>query len=77
MMVTLLLASEVLTEPGGKAQYATAAAFQLTVAVVIGFSVLASLCAFALPKGKTIQFRTAPRVPRAEQTIAEAAGDAR
>lgn len=50
MMVTLLLASEVLTEPGGKAQYATAAAFQLTVAVVIGFSVLATLCSFALPK---------------------------
>lgn len=53
MMVTLLLASEVLTEPGGKAQYATAAAFQLTVAVVIGFSVLATLCAFALPKRET------------------------
>ena len=53
MMVTLLLASEVLTEPGGKAQYATANAFQLTVAVVIGFSVLATLCSFALPKTKT------------------------
>ena len=50
MMVTMLLASQVLTEPGGKAQYATTAAFQLTVAVVIGFSVLATLCAFALPK---------------------------
>jgi MFS family permease len=55
MMVTLLLASEVLQDPSGKAQYATAGAFQLTVGVVIGFSVLAALCAFALPKGSVAQ----------------------
>jgi MFS family permease len=52
MMVTTLLATEVLSDPAGKAQYATANAFQLTVMVVIGFSVLATLAAFALPKGE-------------------------
>jgi MFS family permease len=52
MMVTMLLASQVLMDPSGKAQYATAGAFQLTVAVVAGISVLATLCAFALPKSE-------------------------
>lgn len=55
MMVTSLLASEVLTEPGSKAQYATVGAFELTVTVVIGFSVLATLCAFALPKRAPVE----------------------
>lgn len=53
MMVTMLLATEVLQDPAGKAQYATAGAFQLTVGVVIGFSAFAALCAFALPKSNT------------------------
>jgi MFS family permease len=51
MMVTLLLASEVVKDPAGKGQFATEGAFQLTVLVVIIFSALATLCAFALPKG--------------------------
>lgn len=51
MVVTLLLSSQVVQDPDGKAQYPTAGAFELTVAVVIGFSILATLCAFALPKG--------------------------
>jgi MFS family permease len=50
MMVTGLLATQVLSDTSGKAQYATAGAFQLTILVVIGLSVLATLCAFALPK---------------------------
>lgn len=53
MMVTMLLATEVQQDPAGKAQYATTGAFQLTVGVVIGFSALAALCAFALPKNST------------------------
>jgi MFS family permease len=50
MMVTGLLASVVVKDPSGKAEYATAHAFQLTVLVVIALSILATLCAFALPK---------------------------
>jgi hypothetical protein len=50
MMVTGLLATQVLSDTSGKAQYATAGAFQLTILVVIGLSVLATLGAFALPK---------------------------
>jgi uncharacterized membrane protein len=50
MMVTMLLATKVLQDPSGNAQYATAEAFQLTVLVVIAFSILATICAFALPK---------------------------
>ncbi|MEY2926271.1 MAG: hypothetical protein RL367_748 [Pseudomonadota bacterium] len=53
MMVTVLLASQVVQDPASKAQYATADAFQLTVLVVIGFSIAATLCAFALPKGES------------------------
>jgi hypothetical protein len=45
-----LLATQVVQDPTGKAEYATAGAFQLTVLVVIAFSTLATLCAFALPK---------------------------
>jgi hypothetical protein len=41
-------------DPVGKAQYATAEAFKLTVLIVIIFSTLATLCAFALPKRKPI-----------------------
>jgi MFS family permease len=50
MMVTMLLATRVQQDPASKAQYATAGAFEATVAVVIGLSILATLCAFALPK---------------------------
>lgn len=50
MMATLLLASDFVTDTDSKAQYATESAFQLTVLVVIGFSVLATMCAFALPR---------------------------
>jgi MFS family permease len=50
MMVTVLLATQVVQDSTGKAEYATAGAFQLTVLVVIAFSTLATLCAFALPK---------------------------
>ena len=50
MMVTVLLASQVVQDPNGVAQYATPEAFKLTVMVVIAFSTLAALCAFALPK---------------------------
>jgi MFS family permease len=55
MMVTMLLATTVVQDPSGKAEYATAAAFQLTVLVVMAFSVLATLCAFALPKSRAVQ----------------------
>jgi MFS family permease len=54
MMVTGLLATQVLSDTSGKAQYATAGAFQLTILVVIGLSVLATLCAFALPKRQIV-----------------------
>jgi MFS family permease len=50
MMVTLLLATTIMQDPASKAQYATAEAFKLTVLVVIAFSIMATLCAFALPK---------------------------
>jgi MFS family permease len=50
MMVTVLLASKVLQDPTSSAQYATADAYKLTVLVVIAFSILATICAFALPK---------------------------
>jgi MFS family permease len=52
MMVTSLLASTIVQDPASSAQYATAEAFQLTVLVVIGISILAMLCAFALPDEK-------------------------
>jgi MFS family permease len=54
MMVTSLLATIVVQDPVGKAQYATAEAFKLTVLIVIIFSTLATLCAFALPKRKPL-----------------------
>jgi MFS family permease len=50
MMVTVLLATTIVQDTASKAQYATADAFKLTVMVVIVFSTLATLCAFALPK---------------------------
>jgi MFS family permease len=53
MMVTGLLASEIVKDPSSKAEYATANAFQFTVLSVIAFSILATICAFALPKRKT------------------------
>ena len=53
MMVTVLLASQVVQDPTGVAQYATPEAFRLTVFIVITFSALATLCAFALPKPET------------------------
>jgi MFS family permease len=54
MMVTGLLASEVVKDRATEAEYATAGAFQLTVLVVIFFSICATLCAFALPKRNQI-----------------------
>jgi MFS family permease len=52
MMVTVLLATQVVQDPNGVAQYATPEAFQLTVLVVIAFSTLAALCALALPNAQ-------------------------
>lgn len=52
MIVTSLLASQVVSDPATQAQYPTAVAFRLTIAVVIAFSVLVILAAFALPKGR-------------------------
>jgi len=52
MIVTTLLATEVVRDPASKAHYPTEGAFQLTLGVVILFSILATLCAFALPKGR-------------------------
>lgn len=52
MIVTSLLATEVVSDPASKAQYPTEAAFQQTLGVVIMFSILATICAFALPRGR-------------------------
>ena len=52
MIVTTLLATEVVSDAASKAQYPTEGAFKLTLIVVIFFSTLATLCAFALPKGR-------------------------
>lgn len=52
MIVTTLLATEVVSDTASKAEYPTERAFQLTLIVVIFFSTLATLCAFALPKGR-------------------------
>lgn len=60
MIVTTLLASQVVTDPASKAQYPNEAAFQLTIAVVVGFSILATLCAFALPRGRAMATGVAP-----------------
>jgi MFS family permease len=54
MIITTLLATEVVSDPSSKAQYPTEWAFQVTLCVVILFSVMATLCAFALPKGRAI-----------------------
>ena len=51
MLVTSLLAIEVVSDPSGKAQYPTEFAFQTTLLAVILLSLCATLCAFALPKG--------------------------
>ena len=47
-----LLASEVVRDPASNAQYPTEGAFQLTIVVVIALSILATLCALILPKGR-------------------------
>jgi MFS family permease len=52
MIVTTLLATEVVSDPVSKARYPTEGAFQLTLGAVILFATLATLCAFALPKGR-------------------------
>lgn len=52
MMVTLLLASETLKDPASNASYPTIDAYHLTVTVIAGFAILATITAFALPKGK-------------------------
>lgn len=52
MMVTVLLATTVVQDSAGRAEYATSQSYQLAVLVVIGFSILATLCAFALPEKK-------------------------
>jgi MFS family permease len=52
MIVTTLLATEVVSDPVGKARYPTEGAFELTLGAVILFATLATLCAFALPKGR-------------------------
>ena len=52
MIVTSLLATDVVQDPASNARYPTEGAFQLTLAVIIVFSILATLCAFALPKGR-------------------------
>lgn len=51
MLVTTLLASDIVSDPASHAQYPTEAAFRFTIAVVTGLSLAATLCAFALPKG--------------------------
>jgi MFS family permease len=51
MMVTSLLATETIRDSSSKGEYPTPAAFDLTLTVIIGFSLLATLTAFALPKG--------------------------
>lgn len=50
MIVTSLLATDQLKDPASKALYPTGQAFELTVLVIIGFSILATLVALALPK---------------------------
>jgi len=57
MLVTTLLATSVVKDPASMGQYPTEAAFRLTLAVVIGLSVLATLCAFALPQGHIVEDR--------------------
>jgi hypothetical protein len=52
MIVTTLLATETVSDPASNAQYPTEGAFQLTLGAVILFATLATLCAFALPKGR-------------------------
>ncbi len=50
MIVTSLLASHVIADPASKASFPTAEAFNLTYMAIIGFSILATLMALALPK---------------------------
>ena len=52
MLVTTLLATDVVKDMASNAQYPTQGAFQLTILVVILISGLAALCALALPNGR-------------------------
>jgi MFS family permease len=55
MIVTSLLAIDQIKDPASKALYPTAHAFQTMLLVVIGFSIVATLMALALPKGKGLE----------------------
>lgn len=54
MLITTLLATEVVKDPASHAQYPTQGAFHLTIGAVILLSIFATICAFALPRGRAV-----------------------